>query len=129
MIKGTFLHNNITVLDLEKSLEFYEKALGFTEKRRKVNEGNWKIVYLWNGIDDYELELTWYNDREKPYDLGENEIHMAFRVEDAAETYKIHKEMGVVIYENRDMNLYFIADPDGYWSEILGKDRTKQIMP
>ena len=27
MIKGKFLHNNITVLDLEKSMEFYDKAL------------------------------------------------------------------------------------------------------
>ena len=63
MIKGKFLHNNITVLDLEKSMEFYDKALGFKEKRRIVNEGNFIIVYLWDGVSDYELELTWYNDR------------------------------------------------------------------
>ena len=31
MIKGKFIHNNINVLDLEKSLAFYEKALGLTE--------------------------------------------------------------------------------------------------
>ena len=30
-----------------------------------------------------------------------------------------HKEMGCVVYENEKMGIYFIADPDGYWIEIL----------
>ena len=29
------------------------------------------------------------------------------------------KEMGVVVYENEGMGIYFIADPDGYWTEII----------
>lgn len=119
MIKGKFIHNNINVLDLEKSLAFYEKALGLTEKRRYVNEGNFILVYLWDGASDYELELTWLNDRTQPYDLGDNEIHMAFAVDDKKAAHRIHEEMGVIIYENKEMDLYFIADPDGYWSEIL----------
>ncbi|MFB0957611.1 VOC family protein [Clostridiaceae bacterium HFYG-1003] len=127
MVKGRFLHNNINVLDLDKSMAFYEKALGLTEKRRYVNEGNFILVYLWDGSSDYELELTWLNDRTEPYNLGDNEIHMAFAVEDKKEAYQLHSEMGVIIYENRDMDLYFIGDPDGYWIEILerGVDPTK----
>jgi len=31
-----FLHNNFNVLNLEKSLKFYEDALGLKEVRRKV---------------------------------------------------------------------------------------------
>ncbi|MBE6823573.1 MAG: lactoylglutathione lyase, partial [Ruminococcaceae bacterium] len=27
--------------------------------------------------------------------------------------------MGCICYENHDMDLYFISDPDGYWLEIL----------
>ena len=54
---------------------------------------------------------------------------MAFQVEDAAAAYQVHKAMGVVIYENKDMNLYFIGDPDGYWCEVLGVDRKKPVIP
>ena len=30
-----------------------------------------------------------------------------------------HRAMGCVCYENHDMGLYFINDPDDYWIEIL----------
>ncbi len=126
MVKGRFLHNNINVLDLDRSLAFYEKALGLTEKRRYVNEGNFILVYLWDGESDYELELTWLNARTEPYDLGEAEFHMAFAVADKKEAHALHEEMGCIIFENREMDLYFIGDPDGYWIEILerGADPT-----
>ena len=35
-IKGRFDHFNFNVLDLEKSIRFYEKALGLKEVRRKT---------------------------------------------------------------------------------------------
>lgn len=128
MVKGRFLHNNINVLDLDKSLAFYEKALGLKEKRRYVNEGNFILVYLWDGESDYELELTWLNARSEPYDLGEAEFHMAFAVADKKEAFRLHKEMECIIFENKEMDLYFIGDPDGYWIEILerGVDPTEK---
>lgn len=116
-----FLHNNINVLDLEKSMEFYEKALGLKERRR-LKTDNFTLVYMTDG-SDWELELTYLFDRKEPYNLGDNEIHMAFSVEDKEAAYRLHKEMGCICYENHDMDLYFIADPDGYWSEILGPGR------
>ena len=33
--------------------------------------------------------------------------------------FKYHKEMGCVCFENPDMGIYFISDPDGYWIEII----------
>ena len=40
-----FAHNNINVLDLKRSLSFYEEALGLKEVRR-MDGGDFTIVYL-----------------------------------------------------------------------------------
>lgn len=114
----TFNHFNFNVLDLDKSLNFYRDALNLHEVHRKEREG-FILVYLGDGASGLELELTWLRDRTEPYDLGENEFHLAVTVHDFEAALKMHKEMGVVCYENNDMGIYFIADPDGYWIEVV----------
>ena len=119
-MKFTFCHNNFNVLNLEKSLEFYEKALGLKEVRRMESEdGSFILVYLGDGVNNHTLELTWLRDWDRPYNLGDNEFHLALRVDDFYGAYELHKEMGCICYENKDMGIYFIADPDNYWIEIL----------
>lgn len=120
-IKSRFDHFNINVLDLERSIEFYQKALGLKEKKRKVaSDGSFILVYLGEETTGFLLELTWLKDKKEPYELGENESHLCMRVEgDYDEIRKYHKELGCVCYENTSMGLYFINDPDNYWIEIL----------
>lgn len=115
-----FNHFNFNVLDLDKSIKFYEEALGLKEVRRKeAADGSYKLVYLGDGEGHFSLELTWLKDREEKYDLGDEEFHLALTTENYEEAYKKHKEMGVIIYENPAMGIYFIGDPDGYWIEIV----------
>lgn len=120
-ISCKFDHFNFNVLNLEKSLEFYDKALGLKEARRKTAaDGSFILVYLSDGKTGFSLELTWMRDRNEPYDLGECEFHLCVKVPgDYDKTREYHKDMGCVCYENTDMGLYFIEDPDGYWIEIL----------
>ncbi|WAW14122.1 VOC family protein [Peptostreptococcus equinus] len=119
-----FEHFNFNVLDLEKSLKFYDDALGLKPVREKnAEDGSFKLVYLGDGQTDFQLELTWLRDRKEPYNLGECEFHLALNTDDYEATYKKHKEMGIVIFENHSMGIYFIIDPDGYWIEILPRDR------
>ena len=119
-MKFKFVHNNINVLDQEKSIAFYKEALGLVEVKRKENkDGDFVLVFLGDGITEHQLELTWLRDRTEPYDLGDNESHIAFRVDDFEGAYEHHKNMGCICYENKDMGIYFIEDPDGYWLEIL----------
>lgn len=107
-------------MDLAKSLQFYEEALGLKERRRKeATDGSYIIVYLGDGITEFELELTWLRDRKEKYNLGDEEFHLAFRVDDYEAAYQKHKEMGCIVYENPGMGIYFITDPDGYWLEIV----------
>lgn len=113
-------HENYNVLDLKRSMEFYEKALGLVEKKRiEAPDGSFVIVYVGNDTTDFLLELTWIKDREEPYNLGECEFHLAFRTDDFEAAHKLHEQMGCICFENRDMGVYFIQDPDGYWLEIV----------
>ena len=120
-IKSRFDHFNFNVLDLDRSIRFYEKALGLKEVRRmEVADGSFILVYMGEEKTGFLLELTWLRGRKEPYDLGEGEFHLCMRVPgdyDAVRAY--HKQMDCVCYENTDMGLYFISDPDGYWIEIL----------
>ncbi|MDR1676047.1 MAG: VOC family protein [Tannerella sp.] len=120
-INSRFDHFNFNVLDLERSLAFYDRALGLKEARRRTAaDGSYVIVYLTDRQTGFLLELTWLRDHPAPYDLGECEFHLCVRVPgDYEETRRYHREMGCVCYENLDMGLYFIEDPDGYWIEIL----------
>ena len=118
----TFAHNNLNVLDLDKSLAFYKEALGLTEVRRKETP-DFTLVFLGDGKTPHQLELTWLKDRKTPYNLGDNEIHLAFVTDDFAAAHARHKEMGCICYENEKMGIYFISDPDGYWLEIIPQRR------
>ena len=116
------IHHNHNVADLEASLAFYEKALGLTEKRRKVaDDGSYIIVFIGGREDNFELELTWLRDHPQKYDLGECEFHIGFGVEpeEFEAVHQLHQEMGCICFENPKMGIYFIEDPDGYWLEVL----------
>lgn len=113
------IHNNINVLDLNRSLTFYKDAFGLTEFKRKEKEGEYIIVYLSDNVGPHLLELTWIPNWTRPYHLGDNEFHLAFEVDDYEGAHARHKEMGCVVYENPEMGIYFVEDPDGYWMEVL----------
>jgi lactoylglutathione lyase len=116
----TFAHNNINVLDLQKSLTFYRDALGLRETSRITPpDGSLIIVYLGDGHSTHKLELTWMRDRTTPYNLGDNEFHLAFTVDDFDAAHRKHTALGCICYENQAMGIYFITDPDGYWLEVL----------
>ncbi len=113
-------HNNVNVFDLEKSLAFYREALGLVEVRRKVAEdGSFILAFLGDETTSHRIELTWLRDWKEPYNLGDNEFHIAFKVDDYAAAHELHQKMGCICYENEKMGIYFINDPDGYWLEII----------
>ena len=115
-----FAHNNINVFDLDKSIKFYTEALNLKEVRRIAPEdGSFLIIYMGDGSTPHSLELTWMRDRKEPYNLGDNEIHLAFATPDMKAAHDLHEKMGCICYENQGMGIYFIADPDGYWMEVI----------
>lgn len=124
-MKFFFAHNNFNVRDLDKSLEFYQQALGLTEVRRKqAADGSFVLVFLGDGgSTPHQLELTWLRDWDRAYNLGDNEFHLAFKVDDMDAAHALHEQMGCICFENKAMGIYFISDPDGYWIEIVPERR------
>lgn len=119
-MKFTFNHNNFNVLDLQKSIAFYEEALGLKVVRQyEAPDGSFILAYMGDGVTPHQLELTWIRDRKEPYNLGENEFHLAMAVDDMEAAYAKHEKMGCICFENKAMGIYFIHDPDNYWVEII----------
>ena len=119
-MKFTFNHNNFNVLDLQKSIAFYEEALGLKVVRQyEAPDGSFILAYMGDGVTPHQLELTWLRDRKEPYNLGENEFHLAMAVDDMEAAHAKHEKMGCICFENKAMGIYFIHDPVNYWVEII----------
>ena len=98
-MKFTFAHNNFNVIDLDKSLKFYEEALGLKEVRRKeAADGSFILVYLGDATTGYQLELTWLRDWDKPCNLGDNEFHLALSVDDFSAAHHKHIVNTIVVH-------------------------------
>jgi len=57
--------------------------------------------------------------RTEAYDLGEQEYHLAMTASDYEAAHELYKKNGWICFENPDMGIYFLEDPDGYWIEIV----------
>lgn len=119
------LHTCIRVKDLDKSLKFYDEALGLKETRRKeFPEYKFSLVYLAHEGCDYEVELTYNYDVEKPYDLGNGYSHIAVGVDNLEEMREKHIALGYEVTDFKGLpgqqpNYYFVTDPDGYKIEVI----------
>ncbi len=124
-MKYKMLHTCIRVMDLEKSLKFYKEALGLIESKRKdFPEHEFTLVYLTDESKQYELELTYNYNPEKPYEIGNGFSHTAFEVDDLEASREKHIEMGYKVTKlmglpGQPPRYYFVTDPDGYDVEII----------
>lgn len=76
------IHTMIRVLDLDRSVDFYDKAFGMKVADRFDFDG-FALVYLRNDENDFEIELTWNEDQAEPYSHGDGYGHVAVCVDDA----------------------------------------------
>ena len=119
------IHSCIRVVDLEKSVDFYKKAFGFVETRRKdYPEDKFTLVYMAPEKGEFELELT-YNYDHEPYEIGDGYSHIALEVDDLEKYHDEHKKAGYKVTDlgglsdSKEPKFYFITDPDGYDIEII----------
>ena len=60
-MKFTFYHNNINVADLDKSIEFYKKALGLKiTKETEAADGSFKLVFMGDDTSQQHFPLIFF---------------------------------------------------------------------
>ena len=121
------IHGMIRVLDLERSIPFYERAFGLRVADR-FDFDDFVLVYLRNPENDFELELTLNKGRTEAYDLGNGYGHVAFCVDDLDAEHARFKELGLQPRDIKEFHrdggalmarFFFVQDPDGYQIEVL----------
>ncbi len=123
------LHTCIRVMDLDKSLKFYQEALGLKETRRKdFPENEFTLVYLSDESGAYEIELTYNYHPEKPYEIGNGFSHLAVEADNLEASRERHMEMGYKVTKLMGLpgnppRYYFVTDPDGYDIEVIRADK------
>lgn len=124
MSKYKIAHMMIRVEDPIKSIDFYEKAFGFHETRRKEHpEDKFDLIYLADPDETIEVELT-HNYGHGPYEIGDGYGHLAIAVDDLEKSWEEHKALGYEVTELKGLdagkkNYYFIKDPDGFKIEVI----------
>ncbi len=119
----TLAHIGLNVLDLNKSIEFYQNALGMHEVFRMYPKSDLDMIlcFLSDERCGCMIALMWYGERDDslPYDLGENDMNLTFTTDDFEGSYQKHKKMGIVCMEGMEKRIYYIEDPDGYQISIV----------
>jgi lactoylglutathione lyase len=120
------IHMMVRVVEEARSVDFYRRAFGLDIADR-LDFDDFTLVYLSNGENDFEVELTINKGRDEAYDLGNGYGHVAFCVDDLDAEHKRFTDEGFaprkIVEFNRDGQLlarfFFVADPDGYQIEVL----------
>jgi len=123
------LHTMLRTGDLDRSIDFYTQVLGMRLLRRKdYPEGKFTLAFIGYGEerDNTVIELT-YNWGVDKYELGNAYGHIAIEVDDVyAACEAIRQKGGKILRAAGPMNagttiIAFVADPDGYSIELIGK--------
>lgn len=123
-----YVHSMIRVLDEARSVEFYDRCFGLKVAER-LDFSDFTLIYLSNGESEAELELTVNKGRTDPYALGDGYGHVAFTVDDVDAEHARIADLGYAPRKLVDFapggeviaRFFFIADPDGYQIEVIGR--------
>ena len=120
------IHTCYRVLDLERSITFYEE-LGMKEMGRLHIREEAINAYLGFEGDGPRLELTFNIGRKEPYEVGTGYGHVAITVDDLDSVLEglsragIEPEKPPYTVSVDGPWLCFVQDPDGYRVELIEK--------
>jgi len=121
-----YVHTCYRVLDLDRSIDFYQNKLGLELARRvPIGDDATNAFFAVPGDPEPRLELTLNHDQTGPYELGTGYSHVAFAVEDLDALAEKLEAAGGVEFESKPhamgsgTRIFFDRDPDGYRIEFI----------
>ncbi len=126
-----YLHTMIRVSNLDTSLDFFTRILGFKELRRHVSEkGRFTLVFVaCPETPECPVELT-YNWDPEVYTGGRNFGHLAIAVDNIYDyCARLMKEGVTINRPPRDGRMAFIKTPDDISIEVLQRGEGVHLPP
>jgi lactoylglutathione lyase len=113
----------INISDLDKSLEFWQKALGLEITHRIETEEFTEVVL--GGEDGNRIQLARHHDQKGPIEHGNGFWKLYLKTDDCKGLYRRCIDAGAESVsaperlEHWPVTAAFVLDPDGYTVEIL----------
>ncbi len=123
-----FLHTRMRVNDIERSVKFYETALGLTASRRHTSPRGAQLVFLTTPNSDEEIELCQMPPGAEPVKVQPDLMHLAFEVDDLEAFAAELKQKGFALSDGPTKTssgsiIAFIDAPEGYEVELIQRAR------
>ena len=117
------LHTRMRVSEIERSVKFYQEALGLTVARRSVSPRGAQIVFLATPNSDEEIELCQLPN-SPAVQVQPDLMHLAFEVDDLAAWAAAAEKRGFKLSDGPTKTgsgsiIAFIDAPEGYEIELI----------
>jgi len=125
----TLEYTGVRVRDLARAVTFYTEGLGL----KAGAKGRMAAGGTWQELQDPEskaiLELNYYPG-DPPFHRGDELDHLGFRVTDldlvAERLVRLGARVEIPPFEEGDVRLVFLSDPDGIWVELYERRPTDE---
>lgn len=123
MIKK-FLHTRMRVDDLERTVKFYEQALGLKVARRHTSPRGAQLAFLAVPNSDEEIELCQMPAGAPAVQVQPDLMHLAFEVDDLEKFAAASKANGFPLSDGPTTTgsgsvIGFLDAPEGYEVELI----------
>ncbi len=126
------IYASIRTRNLNKSVDFYTRAMGLKVVDRMNRFPGEKTVTLEDRGTGQKLRLMWYGKNfhlYKPYEKGDEMDHLMFKVNNAEKEYRRLTRRGAPVamklFKNDRIAMGFVKDPDGIWVGLMSMPKRK----
>lgn len=118
------LHTRMRVNDIERTVKFYEDALGLKATRRHTSPRGAQLVFLATPNSEEEIEICQMPPGAPSVQVQPDLMHLAFEVDDLAAFETELKNKGYTLSDGPTKTgsgsvIAFIDAPEGYEVELI----------